>query len=217
MDQNVAAALQAAHQVSAQLPMPTNSPGVPAAPVAPGRVRTLDDAIDNSGVVVTEWTKLEATGYVVNGETVKELHGEINLSDVRVGWGVRFNPPSGGTKFMRSYNGVTEARSGRSWADVCQQAQQIDPKCNGQYDLIEIPLTLTEDLKVGSKVYKAGDVLGITPSITGFKPCLAFLKEVRPMYGSTGTVPVIASVEKRTKDGNRPWGIPIFKVRSPAN
>lgn len=217
MDQNIAAAIAAASQVAANIPMPNQGVVVPAAPLPQGRVRTLDDALESAGVAVEEFVKVSETGFTLNDKPFQELDAELSLSDIQIIYSVRFNPPSGGTRFARSYNGVTEARSGRPWAQVCAEAQAADPKCQGSYDAAEVPLTLIADVKAGEKTFKAGSRIGFTTPITGYKPLMTWLREAKAEFGPGATVPVTFYVEGKSKPGVRGWGLPLLKVRRSAN
>jgi hypothetical protein len=219
MDQNIAAAIAAATQVAANIPMPggqalatTTAP----APVA-ARVRTLDDAIDAAGAAVEEWVQVSEPGVTLNGKPFTEVDAFLKMADIRFMWQVRFNAPSGGTRFARSYNGVTESQSGRSWQQVVSEAQAADPKCMGEYDAAEVPLRLVADLKAGEKVYKAGSLIGFTTPVTGYKPFMSWLREVRKELGASADVPVTFFVEPKSKPGVRGWGVPTLKVRALKN
>jgi hypothetical protein len=56
--------------------------------------------------------------------------------------------------------------------------------------------------------------VGITTPVTGYRPFASWLKQQQAVYGTTGVVPVIASVEAKTKSGVKPWGVPQFTTIS---
>ena len=62
----------------------------------------------------------------------------------------------------------------------------------------------------GDRTVKAGRAVGITTPVTGFRLFMNWAREARASFGSTGVVPVIASVETTTKPGVRAWGVPVF-------
>ena len=141
-----------------------------------------------------------------------QLVGRIKLADIKFPYMVRFSV-GGGTKFARSYNGVREAQSGRSWAEVVALAQAADPKCNGAYDAAEVPVALDADLVCGDRIVRAGQNVGITTPITGFRAFMIWAREARMAFGCDGEPRVVVAVETRTKTGVRPWGIPVVSSR----
>ena len=197
-------AIRAAQQVAANLPAPI------VGPIA--RVRTLDEVVDSAGVGVEIWASLDSSSFRINNVSVPQLVGRIKLADIKFPYMVRFNV-GGGTKFARSYDGVREARSGHVWADVLALAQAADPKCNGAYDAAEVPVTLDADLVCGDRIVRAGQNVGFTTPITGFRPFMAWARQARLAFGSDGEPRVVVSVETRTKAGVRPWGIPVVSSR----
>jgi hypothetical protein len=209
MSQNasIAAAIAAASQVASAIPMPSQAVAVAPAPIGTiaGRVRGFDDAVASAGAAVDLWLGVESDGYKVGNTKFAAIAGSIDMGSIKFPYMCRANV-GGGTKFLRSYDGVREAQSGRPWAEVCAQMQAMDANCKGQYDAAEIPLVLDADLVAGEKVIKAGRAVGITTPVTGFKPFMAWARA----FGATDTVSVIASVETMSKKGVRDWGIPTF-------
>ena len=214
----IAAAIAAAMQVSAQVPMtqaapPAQAVAAYAPPLPAGRARTMEDALNSAGASVDAWLSIEASGYRLGTKIFESIKGKIPFSEVTFPYMCRASI-GGATKFFRSYDGVREARSNRPWTDVLQQAQAMDPKCQGQYDAAEIPLILDADLVAGDKTIPAGSRVGITTPVTGYRPFASWLKQQQAVYGTTGIVPVIASVETKTKSGVKPWGVPQFTTIS---
>jgi hypothetical protein len=210
MSQNasIQAAIAAASQVAAAIPMagqPSQAVAVAPAPLGAGRVRGFDDAVNSAGAAVDLWLSVDSDGYKVGSTKVAAIAGTIDMGSIKFPYMCRANV-GGGTKFVRSYDGVREAQSGRPWAEVCAQLQALDANCKGQYDAAEIPLVLDADLVAGEKVIKAGRAVGITTPVTGFKPFMAWARQ----FASTDVVSVIASVETNSKKGVRDWGIPTF-------
>jgi hypothetical protein len=184
---------------------PQQQVAVAPAPLGAGRVRGFDDAVASAGAAVDLWLSIDSDGYKVGSTKFSAIAGSIDMGSIKFPYMCRANV-GGGTKFVRSYDGVREAQSGRPWAEVCAQMQALDANCKGQYDAAEIPLVLDADLVAGEKVIKAGRAVGITTSVTGFKPFMAWARQ----FASTDVVSVIASVETNSKKGVRDWGIPKF-------
>lgn len=202
----ITAAIAAASRAAAALP-----PSLPAAPFFAGRVRTLEDALASAGANVDVWLSIEATAFRLGTTIITSVEGALDLQDLRFPYMVRFNI-AGSTKFARSYDGVREAQSGRPWAEVCAQAQSIDQSCRGQYDAVEIPLVLIEDIKVGEKTYGFGARVGVTTPVTGYRPFMQWVREIQARIDGTATLRVRASVETKTRAGVKPWGIPVFAL-----
>jgi hypothetical protein len=175
------------------------------------RVRTLDDALASAGADVAFFLSVEASAFRIGTTLIPRITGSIALQEIRFPWSIRYTV-DGGTKFARTYDGVRESLTGRPWWELCQLAQRMDPNCRGQYDSAEIPLATSEDLVVEGKAITAGTRVGITTPLTGFRPFVAWLRQVTGQFGSEAMLPVIASVQTRTKPGVKPWGIPFFTV-----
>ena len=203
-------AIRAAQQVAANLPAPITRPALERI----ARARTLDEVVGSAGVGVgvEVWASIDSSSFRINNAPVPQLVGRIKPADIKFPYMVRFNVGTG-TKFARSYDGVREAQSGRSWADVVALAQATDPKCSGAYDAAEVPLTLDDDLVCGDRIVRAGQNLGFTTPITGFRTFMTWAREARMAFGCDGEPRVVVAVETRTKAGVRPWGIPVVSSR----
>jgi hypothetical protein len=193
----VADALARAQAVSAEaattsLPAAAAS-SVPAAPsTPPARPKSLQDALDQSGTEVDGWLGMKDGNFTVNKSksSAERIKVTIKPSEVKFGYGVRFAGPQGQV-YLKSYNGVTEARTGKNWSECVAQAQQNDPKCNGQYDLADIPMTLREEVSGGGKnpvTIPEGKRVGYTTAITGYGPFMAWLNQVMKDVGDANAV-----------------------------
>ena len=110
------------------------------------------------------------------------------------------------------YDGITEATSGKDWAQVVDQARNADMKCRGDYPSAEVPMTLVEDLvftdpktKAETVVASVGETLGYTPSTTGFKFFHKLFTTASAKYGSDATVRVELSYDIK-KNASAPNG-----------
>ena len=216
VNDQIAAALAAARTKAAEVPANTNTNPVNAVvPFAPGKRRTMDDAMETVGAAVDGWISADKYGMHLEKGTINidDFEAMIDLGKIEFPYSVRFTNSSGLTTFDKSYDGVKSLRTGQAWANVVQQAQAIDSKCTGQYDAAEVPITLLKDVLFDkSKPAKAaGSTIGYATSITGYAPFMAWLRETTAEHGKNSVVKVLVSSETTTK-GNNTWGRLTFKV-----
>lgn len=217
MTNPVEAAIQAAKEQAAKnapiemvktnLPANTGN-GNAVASYAPAMPATLD-MLMNSSVSVDEWLKVDKYGLLI-GEMKKPIDKIKVTIDTREGagftafYGVRFGNPA---TYFKSYD-RSQCVQGGSWDAALQRAQKADDKCKGEYQGVDMVMTALEDIKdtTGKVVLEAGKTLGHSTSITGTKPVVAFMKEMR-LKGLLGeTLDVEISVTERNGNGNT-WGV----------
>lgn len=216
MTDAISAAVEAAKAATANVPMtapPTAGTAVASMP-ARGTPVSLQDMVTGS-TAVDLYAKVSKTGIQL-GENPKflcdEFIAELNLADVVAFYGVRFGAGSS-TTYKRSLDRVTEQQTGRAWATIVAEAQQIDPKCKGDYQGADIPLKLVDQVDGGKNAdpIEAGKIVGYTTSITGFKPFQSFAQQ---MYkAGLGDVPLKVKVSHKyeNRNGNE-WGILLFEL-----
>lgn len=175
-----------------------------------GKPKSWDDAEAAASMAVDHFLKVDKYGLHVGDDKAQfdTMNVTIKLSEVLLGDGVRYTA-GGKTTYFKTLDGV-RATNGKPWGEVLQTAQSIDPGCRGEYPLAEIPMTLTETLKLkaGDPV-EAGKRVGYTTSITGYKGFLAWAKEARANFGPDATVSVQLGWTPQKKNGNE-WGEMTF-------
>lgn len=223
--------MAAAHAAAADY-----TPNVPAIPNANndnavGMVNTgggglarpsADAAIDSAGMTVDEYlTMKQGGGGFKIGKDMKglldEATFEIDLSDVAYIWSCR-SEVNGLTKFIKSYDGVTSSTGGNFAYEMQALKNVPGAKTTDAYQTAEIPATLLADIKdpkAGSDlVIHADTIVGITPSMTGFKEWQKFLKKLRKVNPDAldDTVTVKVTCVDKTNAKNNTWGVLEFEL-----
>jgi hypothetical protein len=186
----------------------TNTAVAPAG--APGVPMNIEDSIN--GMSVDCFLKLKFEGIYVKEDATpfEKLHVTIRGSDIAYHKAVRFGNPA---TYKRSYDGVREARSGKPWAEVVAQAMAADPKCTGDYDAYDLPMTLTADLvsllTPGKVLVPAGAVVGYSTAITAGKATKEFIKNVIMKLGKGNLLAGTVTLDKKNTEKGK-WGILAF-------
>lgn len=213
LDAILAKAKEAAQAV---VPAPAASTAVAtAAPITGGRPVTMMEMLQEGGVSVDAYLKVDKPGFTVGTDTEtyhKSLDVEFRLSDAKPYYGLRFGNPA---KYLRSYDRITEARTRKPWAQCQQEAAVIDPRCKGDYRAVDIPFTTLQAVNAGNKEVEAGGRLGWSSSITNFK---IFSDFVTPYYQRIAAGELSEDIVLRGKivhkqqraDGNT-WGLLTFE------
>lgn len=223
------AQIEAARQAAATVAAPTTAvtgytPG--AAPavaelVQPGRAISLGEALSDSGLAVKEFLKVDKPGFLIGKDTknyIDEIAVQFYLRDIVAFRGIRYGNPA---KYLRSYDRLTEARSRKPWAQCIAEASAADPRCKGDYASADIPFIVVNDIlatkgeNAGKPLISKGERLGLTLSITNWKPFAEFIKPYENLRAA-GKLPedlllqgTLVHVQKE-KDGNT-WGVATFK------
>lgn len=189
------------------------APAAPAAPVAPGKPMTLED-IDGGSLDVDQWIKVKYYGALIPPDAttfIKEFLVEIDPGKVVPHRALRYTLGKE-TRYHKSYdNGSRDARSGRSWLQLVAEAKTLDPKCYGDYDSVEVPMTLLAPIVVGDKTLaSAGTRLGYTAPATGMKEIRTTWKKAWITHRDEGNLlrGVVRHVAK-DENGNQ-WGYLTF-------
>ena len=183
---------------------------------------SAEAAMDSAGMTVDEYLTMQQGGGGFRiGRDMKglldEVTVEIDLSDVAYIWSCR-SEVGGLTKFIRSYDGVTTS-TGENFAYAVQALKNVPgAKTTDAYQTAEIPATLLEDVedpkKDSSFVVHEGAVIGITPSMTGFKEWTKFLKKLRKTNPDRldDTVTVKLKCIDKTNSKNNKWCVLEFEL-----
>ncbi len=167
---------------------------------------TLDDLADNAGMSVDGYLTVKEAGFRSGDGTpyFQTFKGKIDLTEVVVIASIR-STKGGATTFFKSYDGVTVAGSGMSFAQAEKNSLATADKTD-VYNSVEIPVTLLEDVPG----MDAGKRIGVTPPITGVKFWTSFYDKLRKEGLSAATVDVqITCKPQKNKRGNE-WGVADF-------
>lgn len=211
MTDAVAAALAAARQVANNVPelAPPTAPLYPPAPLGVGRVKSLADAVETFVERPESFIKVDYYGiHIEDDAIISELFGELKLEDSKFPDVCRYTR-AGTHDYLRTYDGVREVRSGKSWGQALDDAKRIDPKAD-IYPAVEFLLTLTKKpVKTGPSEKPApeiGQKVGHTTSRTGFDPIMKFIRDAAKVYAPTTVIPVRVFHTPRLKGQNK-WGV----------
>lgn len=227
LDEVMAAAQAAAANYTPQVPATltaNNDNAVGFVAPQPGAVSrpSAEAAMDNAGMIVDEYlTMKQGGGGFKIGKDMKglleEITVEIDLSDVAYIRSCR-SEINGATSFIKSYDGLTTS-NGENFAYKIQALKNVPgAKTTDAYDSAEIPVTLLHDVEDPKKdstfVVHEGAVVGVTPSMTGFKEWQKFLKAVRKLDPNllNETVKVRLTSVDKTNSKNNTWGVLKFDL-----
>ncbi len=136
----------------------------------------------------------------------------IDLSEVTYAFGIQ-KTVGKNVEYEKTYDTKTTARGG-SWPDTVARFKAESQKPADPYRLAEIPLTLTqgyEDPKGGSPV-EADTTLGITTSVTAFKPWQKFHKKLMKAGLGEAKVRVKVTHAPRTNAAGQNYGVYEFEA-----
>lgn len=205
-------AKNAAAAVPATTPAPTQATAPATMPAA--RPRSLADALASAGAAVEKWLTVDEYGLHVAKDkaTFDTIDVTIKLADVKFGYGVRYQTGAG-VQYGKSYDGVREARTGQPWGEFVANAQRMDAKCRGSYDLAEIPMTLEQELKLkDGTVVEKGTRVGHSTSIMNFRLFMAWVQSaMNAGYSEQDEIKVRLSLKTATGGGNE-YGMINFET-----
>lgn len=216
----------AANQV-APVPVPAigNAGGLAPIPAANTNLArpSMSDFMDSGGMDVDEYFRVKAEGFKVGDDMglIDELEVVIDLDEVTPIYSARFES-GGNTVFIKSYDGQNTADQ-KNFNNEVARLGAINQKSSGIYQTAEIPCELVEELKDPKKgstlSFDAGTRVGLTPSVTGFKPFQSFLRKLRSsnpeLLGSKVRVKLTHEQKKNSK-GNE-WGVLNFELLGAAD
>ena len=178
---------------------------------------SMSDVVNGGGLTVDEYLTNKAEGFRIGKEMkglLDEVVVEIDMSDVAVIYSSR-HELNGKTEFLKSYDGVRTDRGENFQAKIAHY-DATGWKGSGIYQTVEIPAELVEDVKdpKSSLVIHEGTMIGITPSLTGFKEFQKFVKKLNKTNPElvNDVVKVKVTHIKRTNSNNNEWGVCGFEL-----
>ena len=138
---------------------------------------------------------------------IDDFEAILDLGDIQYFMGIRKEVGSTVT-YAKTYDGVSTPR-GENFAQVVAEFKQSSQKPADTYRGADIPLELVgnhEAPKGKGTNFEAGQIVGLTTSITGFKPFATFVKKLK-QAGITGRVHVKCSHSPRKNAANQDYGV----------
>lgn len=168
------------------------------------------------------WLDVKDTGLKLDKNEkmpLQEFKADLDFSKVKMFVGLRVKTGPKSFEYIKSYDGKTEAKSGKPWPVAVQEsnARAVEPA--EQYRGADILMVLAEDTKQGNVTIPAGKKIGYTTAVTGFGNFQTFLADMITAgdveviqdnpFRASGQMTVIAShVEK--KNASFTWGVVGF-------
>lgn len=174
--QNAAANIsQEANGGAANLPAMGGTGTAVGAPMQKGAPLGFDDLAQGSLNVVS-WLKVNEYGITIGGDKTlfDGLDVAIPLNEIAYCFQVRFGNPA---QYRKTYDRITESRTGQSWAEAVASAQKVDPRAY-EYRSADVPFYALDDItgKGGKVLVKRGEAVGHTLAVTGWKTFASFIK-----------------------------------------
>lgn len=218
LDDVLAKAKSAAGNLAPLTPLATATP--PAAYTGSGAVAgynmSQDAFLNAGGLECDTYMQVKDAGIKLNKDWtgyIDEFEATIDLSDVQFFMGIRKEVGSN-TTYAKTYDGVTTVR-GESFAEIVEQFKRESQKPADPYRGADIPMTLTQgyaDPKDAKRSYDADQVVGLSTSITGFKPWSSFHRKlVNGGFGSA-TVRVKVTFSPRKNAAGQAYGVCEFEL-----
>lgn len=219
---NLDAILAAAKQQASALVPVAAGAGAPLPAVAPSSGTgvaynmSADAFLNPGGMECATYIQVKDAGIKLNkdwGGYIDEFEAILDMRDVQFFMGIRKEVGSSVT-YAKSYDGVTTSR-GENFAQVVEQFKRESQKPADTYRGADIPLTLVSDIadpKNKAKVYNAGDVVGLTTSITGFKPFAAFARKLQAANLMAAELRVKITHSPRKNAAGQDYGVCEFDV-----
>jgi hypothetical protein len=209
--------LAAAKEQAANLPVPAAPAAAPAVgqQVTTGYNMSLDAFLNPGGMECDSYVNVSAAGIKLDKDWMgylDEFEAILNLSEVQFFIGIRKEVGSQ-VSYAKSYDGQTTARN-ENFAAVVDEFKRTSQKPADTYRGADIPLTLTQGYKdpKGKGEIEADSVVGLTTSITGFKPFAAFAKKLQAAGLANTPIKVRVKHSPRKNAQNQPYGVCEFDV-----
>jgi len=167
---------------------------------------------ESGGITVDHYLRMDAAGFQI-GEMKKyfdEMTVELDMSEIVPIYSSR-GEVGGKTNFLKSYDGLVEARTGQSFAQAVAH-QQATSKSTGIYPTAEIPVELLEPVTDGKETVEAGVSVGITPSLTAFTEFQKFVKSMTKQGLQDSVLKVKVKHRMRSNTNNNKWGVADFEL-----
>jgi hypothetical protein len=230
-DDVIAAAVRAAQAAAANIAgagaatdlIPNTSGAVvAAAPVQQAAAVSLDDLMNQGGMSVKGFIKVDKTGFMFGTDmsAFGELDVAVVINEAQPHFALRYTIGDK-TTYLKSYNRVTDSRSGKSWAQCIADAQKLDAKCRGDYPAVDVPVVIATEVvsqrEKGKVLAEVGDRFGITTSVTNFNLFKEFIAAAtRAGYSRDQVLAGKLEHEARRGNGNT-WGLAHWKNFKPGD
>lgn len=141
-----------------------------------------------------------------------EFEAIVDLADVQYFYGIR-KEVGNNVSYAKTYDGVTTPK-GENFAQIVAEFKATSQKPADTYRGADIPLELTQGYKdpKGKGEMEAGQIVGLTTSITGFKPWASFARKMAAAGLDKGQVKIKVTHSARKNAANQAYGVCEFDI-----
>jgi hypothetical protein len=174
-----------------------------------------DAFLNPGGMEVETYLQVKDAGIKLNKDWngfIDEFEAILDMRDVQFFMGIRKEVGSN-VSYAKSYDGVTTSR-GENFAQIVEEFKRTSQKPADTYRGADIPLTLCAGYKdpKGKGEYEADTVVGLTTSITGFKPFASFARKLAAAGLDKTQVKVKVTHSPRKNAAGQTYGVCEFDV-----
>lgn len=175
-----------------------------------------DSFLAANGMEVDSYIQVKDAGIKLSkdwGGYIDEFEATIDLQDVAFFMGIRKEVGTVVT-YAKTYDGLTTVK-GEPFAQIVEQFKRESQKPADPYRGADIPMTLVSDYadpKDAKKVLEAGKVVGLSTSITGFKPWASFHRKIVAAGFGNAVIKVKITHEARKNAANQDYGVCQFEL-----
>jgi hypothetical protein len=214
LDDILAAAKSGAENLPATTPQTGGSTALTQTSTS-GTDMSTEAFLNSGGMDVEGYVNVNEFGIRLNKEWkgfLDSFEATIDLADVVYFKGIQ-KTIGKNVEYAKTYNGITTSK-GENWEAIKAEYMRDSQKPASPYDGAEIPVTLTQgyDDGKGGKPVEADTTLGITTSITAFKPWQRFHKKLAKAGLIEGRVKVKITAVPRRNAGGQDYGVYDFEV-----
>ena len=175
-----------------------------------------DAFLNGGGMEVDSYIQVKDAGLRLSKDWagfIDEFEATIDMRDVAFFMGIR-REVGKNVDYARTYDGVTTSK-GENFQQVVSEFKATSQKPADPYRGADIPLVLTQgyaDPKDPKKAMEADSVVGLTTSITGFKPWANFHKKAKAAGLGTSVLKVRVSHSPRKNAAGQEYGVCEFEL-----
>lgn len=208
--------MKKAQEQANNLPAPVAFPAAPPAVSQTSYNMDLDSFLNRGGMEVEGYIQVKDAGIRLHKDWsgyIDEFDVTIDLSEVITFIGIRKEVGKQVT-YAKTYDGRTTTR-GENFSEIVAKFKAESQKPADPYPGFDIPMTLTKDYadpKDPKKVIEEGATLGLSTSITGYKPFASFMKRLVKAGMRDATVTVRVKHSPRKNSANQEYGVCEFEL-----
>jgi hypothetical protein len=177
---------------------------------------TMDNLANAGGMDVETYATVNEFGIRLSKDWtmfIDEFEATIDLRDVMAFMGIQ-KTVGKQVDYAKTYDNETTAR-GENWMQIVNEFKANSQKPANTYPGADIPMTLTKgyaDPKDPKKAFEADTTVGVSTSITGFKPWKAFYKKLQQANLTTSVIKVSVKHSPRVNTAGQKYGVYEFDL-----